>query len=93
MVRILWVALLVCSVTGVDKALAGEVTDKEFDVLGILVVAYFAGTNGRVDCTAFNAADKPIEGALDYAAGGVARVPISVLKKYVGKNLQVKCRP
>ena len=93
MLRILWVALLVCSVTGGNKALAGEVTDKEFDILGLLVVTYFAGKNVRVDCTAFNAAGKPIGGAYDYAAGGVARVSISVPDKYVGKNLKVKCRP
>ena len=84
---------MVCSVTGVNKALAGEVTDKEFDVFGSLIVTYFAGKNMRVDCTAFNAAGKPIGGAWDYAAGGVARVPISVPERYVGENLKVKCHP
>ena len=73
---------------------AGEVTDKEWDILGgDLVVTYFKGTSSqRAECTAFNSQNKPIGGGSGYVQGGVARVRISVPKKYQGKELRVDCR-
>jgi len=70
---------------------AGEITDKEWNIIDNLVVTYFKGSNGMVNCTAFNEKNKPIGGGAAPALGGVARVQIDVPKKYVGKNLSVKC--
>ena len=72
---------------------AEEITDKEWNVLGDLVVTYFKGTpSRRAECTAFNSQNKPIGGGSSYVQGGVARVRISVPKKYQGKELRVDCR-
>lgn len=76
----------------VSKLIAGEVTDKEWNVLDDLVVTYYSGSSGFVDCTAFNSANKPIGGGSSPAQGGVARVSIDVPKKYVGKDLRVSCK-
>ena len=39
----------------------GEVIDKEWDMLGNLVVTYFKGPSSRrAECTAFNSQNKPI---------------------------------
>ena len=76
----------------VSKLIAGEVTDKEWNVLDNLVVTYYSGSPGSIDCTAFNSANKPIGGGSSRAKGGVARVSIDVPKKYVGKDLRVSCK-
>ena len=73
-------------------AFAGEVTDKEWNYANKLVVTYFKGSNGIVECTAYNADGKPIGGGYAYASGGVARAPISVPTKYQGKDLKVSCK-
>jgi len=75
-----------------SKLIAGEVTDKEWNVLDHLVVTYYSGSSGFVDCTAFNSANKPIGGGSSPAQGGVARVSIDVPKKYVGNDLRVSCK-
>ena len=75
-----------------SKLIAGEVTDKEWNTIDDLVVTYYLGSSGWVDCTAFNSANKPIGGGKSLAAGGVARVSIEVPKKYVGKDLRVSCK-
>lgn len=74
-----------------SKLIAGEVTDKEWNIIDNLVVTYYSGSSDYVDCTAFNSANKPIGGGASPAAGGVARVSIAVPKKYVGKDLKVSC--
>lgn len=84
--------ILLVFLAGSGPAVSGEITDKEYDILGDLVVTYFSGGSGKVECTVFNPAGKPIGGGYSFAAGGVARVSISVPKKYVGKDLKVVCR-
>ena len=76
---------------------AGEITDKEWNVLGNLVVTYFKGTRSTnfpdfAECTAFNSQNKPIGGGKGLVEGGVARVYVTVPKKYQGKELRVDCR-
>ena len=71
---------------------SGEVTDKEFDVVGNLIVTYYHGTNGEVNCTAFNQQGKAIGGGMGIARGGVARVHIQVPTKYGGAELKVSCK-
>jgi hypothetical protein len=71
---------------------SGEITDTEWDILGRLLVTYYSGSNGRVDCTAFNENGSAIGGGYSYASGGVARVPIDVPAKYKSKPLTVSCK-
>ena len=92
MKRLTLIATFFLSLTYASLAAAGEVTDKEFNVLDQLVVTYYSGGSGEIQCTAFNAIGSAIGGGASYAEGGVARVAISVPKKYVGKDLRVKCK-
>ena len=70
---------------------SGEVTDQEYNVLGRLVVTYYKGSGGKVECTAYNKSGKPIGGGVGYSQGGVARVQIEVPEKYQGTPLKVEC--
>ena len=71
---------------------SGEVTDKEFNLVGDLIVTYYHGANGEVNCTAFNQQGKAIGGGMGIARGGVARIRMQVPKKYIGKELKVSCK-
>ena len=72
---------------------SGEITDTEWNILGDLVITYYSGTSGKVECTVFNDRNKPIGGGFDYASGGVARVSVSVPKKYKSAKLSASCKP
>ena len=74
-------------------SLSGEITDTEWNILGQLVITYFSGTSGKVECTVYNDINKAIGGGSSYASGGVARVSVSVPKKYKGASLSVRCNP
>lgn len=76
---------------GMKPAVAGEVVDKEWDMLGHYIVTY-SPARYRVECTAFNSSGKAIGGGAGFPEGGVARVMIIVPKKYVGSNLRVSCK-
>ena len=74
-------------------AYAGEITDKEWNIIDDLVVTYFEnGATDRADCTARNQQGEPIGGGFGYFRGSVERVSIKIPKKYVGKNLEVSCQ-
>ena len=85
------ITLFTFSLLKSNVILAGEITDMEFNIIDRLVVTYYKGSNGRVDCTAYNSKNKPIGGGFNFASGGVARVSIEVPKKYVRKKLSVSC--
>ena len=74
-----------------SNAFAGEVTDLEWNSIDQIVVTYWSGSSGIFSCTAFNSKNIPIGGGEAYAAGGIARVSITVPKKYVGKELEINC--
>jgi hypothetical protein len=73
-------------------SVSGEITDMEWNILDYLVVTYYSGSSREIECTAFSPSGSPIGGGSGYSNGGVARVNISVPKKYVGLKLKVKCR-
>ncbi|MDA8631761.1 hypothetical protein N9L29_03570 [Litoricolaceae bacterium] len=90
-IRILSASIL-SAIVFASSSSGGEITDTEWDILDRLVITYYSGRNGRVDCTAFNESGSAIGGGFSYASGGVARVPIDVPKKYQGKPLKVSCK-
>lgn len=73
-------------------AYSGEITDEEYGS-GYLNVTYHLGTEGKVECTAFNLQGKAVGGGKSYTAGGVARVLIDIPRKYItSKDLKVSCK-
>jgi len=74
---------------------SGEVTDKEWNVTG-LIVTYYEGTSSLVSvvsCTAFNDQGKAIGGGKNMTdGGGITRVSIRVPEKYAGQELKVTCK-
>ena len=74
-------------------AFSGEITDTEWNVLNQLVITYYSGTSSKVECTVFNNQNKPIGGGFGFASGGVARVSVSVPKKYKNAKLTANCKP
>lgn len=73
-------------------SVSGEITDIEWSILDYLVVTYYSGSDGMVECTAFNSNGSPIGGGYSYPKGGVARVTIDTPEKYVGQRLKVVCK-
>ena len=72
---------------------SGEITDMEFDIIGNLWITYYSGKSGKVECTVFNEQMKPVGGGSGYASGGVARVMVSLPKKYQGsKKTTARCQ-
>lgn len=76
--------------------ISGEVTDTEWNLYRQFVVTYYTGGSGSflnmVECTAFNDKGSPIGGGVGFPHGGVARVSITVPKKYVRTALKAQCQ-
>lgn len=77
--------------------ISGEVTDTEWNLYRQFVVTYYTGDSSRysdmVECTAFNNKGSPIGGGVGFlSGGGIARVSITVPKKYVRTALKAQCQ-
>jgi hypothetical protein len=90
-------ALVFFSYLYAASAIAGEVTSLQWDFLGDLEVFYAVSSKtprAEVHCTAFNEENKPIGGGFNYAAGGVAKVQITVPRVYQNTDrVRVRCTP
>jgi hypothetical protein len=79
------------------SAIAGEVTSLQWDIIGDLEVFYAISaktSRAEVHCTALNEENKPIGGGWNYAAGGVAKVRITVPRIYQNTDkVRVRCTP
>lgn len=77
----------------VTPVYSGEIINKQFDSQGYLIVTYDPGISGRVKCTAFSRQGNPIGSDYAYKKRRVAEAHIKVPKKYIGKELNVSCKP
>lgn len=72
---------------------SGEIINKQFDSQGYLIVTYNPGISGRVKCTAFSRQGRPIGSDYAYKKRRVTKARIKVPEKYIGKKLNVSCKP
>jgi hypothetical protein len=72
---------------------SGEIISKQFDSQGYLIVTYNPGISGRVKCTAFSRQGKRIGSDYAYKKRRVTKARIKVPEKYIGKKLNVSCKP
>ena len=77
----------------VPRAFAGEITDVEWSIGGLVTFTYFTpGQNNIITCVLYNAAGKPIGSGQGYPTAGVARIQVLFPNKYVGRqDLKVNC--
>lgn len=91
MKKLMIISAIISSLMFATSAVSGEVTDTEWSS-SYLIITYYSGTSDKVECTVFNSKKSPIGGGFGFPTGGVARVMVTVPRKYRGKgDLKLKC--
>ena len=94
MKKITLISSLILLMISVNPTFAGEVTDMEFNFLGISITYYDpnAAYIDRIACTVFNSNNKAIGGGTALVSAGIATVLVSLPQKYQDKKLTAKCK-